>query len=89
MFESLIIEGFADRPNAAIHHVARTNEVCTSTGLNHRLLTKLFDRLVIQHNPFLTHNPVMPITGIGIQSNIRHDCHLRDSCFDLANRTGN
>ena len=89
MFKSLIIEGFADGPNTAIHHVARTNEICTSSGLNYRLLTKLFNRLIIENNSVLTHNPVVPITGIGVQSNIRHDRHLRDSRFDLTNRTGN
>ena len=89
MFKPLIIKSFTDRPNPAIHHVARTNEICTSTGLDHRLFTKLFDRLVIKHNPILTHNPVMTITGIGIQSNIRHDRHLRNSPFNLANSTGN
>ena len=89
MFEPLIIERFANRPNATVHHVARANEISASASLNHRLFTKLFDRLVIQHDSVLTHNPVMAITGIGIQGNVRHDRHLRNGRFDLANRTGN
>ena len=89
MFKSLIIEGFSDGPNTTIHHVAWTNEIRTSSCLNDRLLTKLFNRLIIENNSLFTHNPVVPITGIGVQSNIRHDRHLRNSRFDLTNRTGN
>ena len=89
MLKTLVIKGFADGTDAAVHHVARADEIRTGAGLHHRLLAELINGLVVQHDTLFTDDAVMAIAGIRIERDIRHDRHLRDLLLQLSDRTGN
>ena len=88
MFETGVIKGFTNGANATIHHVARSNQISSGLRLHHSLLTKLIDGFVIQHDAFWAHNPVVSITGVRVESNVGHDCHIGDIPLELTNRPG-
>ena len=88
MLKPFVIKGFADGTNASVHHVAGADQIRTRLGLNHRLFAELLNRFVIEHNAVVANDPVMTVAGVGIQSDVGHDRHLRQSLFDLSDGTG-
>ena len=88
VLETGVIKGFTNGANAAVHHVAGSYQISPGLRLHHSLLAQLINRFVIQHDAFWAHNPVVAITGVRVEGNVGHDCHIGDFPFELTNRPG-
>ena len=88
MLKTLLIEGLADGPNPAVHHVAGADQVGTGPGLGHGLLAEHRHRLIIEHHPPIADDAVVAIAGIGIQGHVGHDRHARMHLLEPANGSG-
>ena len=88
MLKSLLIEGFADGPNAAIHHVAGADQIRPGPSLGNGLAAEDRHRFIIEHHPFFADDAVMAVAGVGIEGHIRHDRHLGVHLLEPANSSG-
>ena len=79
------IEAFADRADAAIHHVGRRDDVAAGFGLNERLADQHGDGLVVEDD-VVAQQAVMAVAGIGIERHIAKDADVRHLLLDGADR---
>src|SRR3546814_8409713 len=70
MSEALCLERLSDRPDAAIHHVAVRDDVGTGARLIQRLSHQYLDRFVVENIARAVDQPVLPMTGIGIERDV-------------------
>ena len=73
---AFLVKLMANRPNAAVHHVARRDRVCTGVAMGDRDLGQELDRDVVVHLA-LAHEAAVPMRGIGAQTHVRDDDELR------------
>src|SRR3546814_10806350 len=70
MAEALGLERLSDRPDAAVHHVAGRDDVGAGARLIQRLSHQYLDRLVVENIARAVDQPVLPMTGIGIERDV-------------------
>src|SRR3546814_9412792 len=77
MAEALGLERLSDRPDAAVHHVAGRDDVGAGARLIQRLSHQYLDRLVVENIARAVDQPVLPMTGIGIERSEEHTSELQ------------
>ena len=88
MAVTLVVEGFADGANTAIHHVAGADQISASRCLGDRLLAEDFNGFVVENDALIADDAVMAITGVGIERHVGHHRHAGVLLFDAPNRPG-
>mmetsp|Transcript_30588 Transcript_30588/g.50510 ORF Transcript_30588/g.50510 Transcript_30588/m.50510 type:complete len:352 (-) Transcript_30588:13-1068(-) len=81
------IEGIANSLDAAVHHIARSHNIGTSTGLTDHLLAQLIDGSIID-NLAIFDNAIVSLIRIRIERHVRHDDRFGEFRLDHANGTG-
>src|SRR3546814_6943566 len=71
--EAFEFERFADRADAAVHHVRRRDDVGAGARLVQRLPDQYLDRLVVEDIARIVDQPVLPVAGIGIERDVGED----------------
>ena len=81
--EVFAIERFADRADAAIHHVRRRDDVAAGFGLHQRLLHQQLDGFVIEDHA-VAQQAVMAVAGIGIERDVAENADVGHFFLDRA-----
>ena len=79
------IEALADRTNAAVHHVGRSNDVAAGFDLNERLADQNRDSLVVEDDA-VAEQAVMAVAGIRIERHVAKNADVRHLFLDGADR---
>ncbi len=76
MLEAGGVERVADRPDAAVHHVGRRDDVGAGRRLTQRRGRHLLDRLVVDDDA-LAQDAVMAVAGERVERGVGDDADLR------------
>ena len=86
MAVTLVVEGFADGANTAIHHVAGADQISASSGLGDRLLAEDFNGFVVENDALIADDAVMAVTGVRVERHVGHHRHAGMLLLDAADR---
>ncbi|MNO86246.1 hypothetical protein D3C76_776410 [compost metagenome] len=84
--EAVLLQRGANRPDTAVHHVGRRDDVGPGGGMGERLLHQDLGGDVVQHIAFAIDNAVLAVGGEGIQRHICDDPELREAGLEGAGR---
>ena len=76
----------ADLADAAIHHVARCDDIGAGAGMRQRLLHQRLHRLVVHDVAALVDQSVLPVAGVRIQRDIGDDAQRGKTLLQRAHR---
>ena len=77
------LEGAADHPDAAVHHIRGSEDVASGFGLDERHLLEGEERLVVLDDA-AAHQAIVAVGVVGVQSHVEQDSDLGDGCPDGA-----
>ena len=79
-------ERFADRADAAVHHVARRDDVGAGFGVRQRLLDQRLDGDVVHDVAGVVDDAVLAVRRVRIERDVGDHAELRDGLLDRAHR---
>ncbi len=80
------LQRFADRADAAVHHVAGRNDVRARSGLIERLANQHVDRRVVDDIARLVEQAVLSVCRIRVERHVGEQADLRHGVLDGADR---
>ena len=78
------LERGADRADAAVHHVARRDDVDAGLGLHQRLLGEHGDGLVVDDVAGRVEQAVLAVARERVEGDVGHDAELGEALLQLA-----
>ena len=85
MRESAGVERFTDSRHAAVHHVARRDQIDAGTRLHHRDLSEQIDGRIVVHVAVANHT-AMTVVGVFAQADVPNHEQLGHRALHAANR---
>ena len=85
MREAGLVEGVPDGTHPPVHHIGGGDDVAAGARLNHRLLPKDLDGLVVL-DIAVANDPVMPVRGERVERHIAQHAQLGQRLLQGRNR---